>query len=181
MMLSIFLDGMPFLSSLKLTFGTSGKVGGTSDVKITQLCVPRAFLDQIGFSEAIRKAIRVPTDPALVQLFQKLAPNFDWSRAQTSPRNYQPPRWMGYWYSHSVYWASDGVLKLAIQDASGLAELFRQIQETHFTGKIDLPFLSESRTEPPHMILHDSEPGRIYVAPFEQAEAVLMRQIRPLF
>ena len=150
-------------------------------MKLTQLCLPRAFLDRIGFNEAIRKAIRVPTDPGLVQLFQKLAPNYDWARAQATPGVYQPPRWMGYWSSNHICWASDGVLKLAIPEAAPIEELFQEVKRCHFAGREALPFVSTTVREPSHLLLHDSELWRVYVAPFEHAEATLVRQQRPPF
>ena len=150
-------------------------------MKLTHLSLPRAFLDRIGFNEAIRKAIRVPTDPGLVQLFQKLAPNYDWARAQATPGVYQPPRWIGYWSSNHVYWASDGVLKLAIPEASAIEDVFAQVRTCHFAQRDELPFVSASTRDPSHLLLHDSELWRVYVAPFEHAEATLVRQARPVF
>ena len=150
-------------------------------MKLTQLCLPRTFLDRIGFNEAIRKAIRVPTDPGLVQLFQKLAPNFDWARAQSTPGVYQPPRWVGYWKSNQVCWASDGVLKLVIPETGVVEEVFGQVRESHYSAQAVLPFISSTARDPSHLLLHDSELWRVYVAPFEHGEATLVRQQRPSF
>lgn len=150
-------------------------------MKLTHLCLPRTFLDRIGFNEAIRKAIRVPTDPGLVQLFQKLAPNFDWARAQATPGVYQPPRWLGYWSSNRVCWASDGVLKLVVPEPDAIEEVFNEVRHAHFAQRADVPFISATTRDPSHLLLHDSEQWRIYVAPFEHAEATLVRQARPAF
>lgn len=164
-----------------LTFGGDLAPAFPAFVKLTQLCLPRTFLDRIGFNEAIRRAIRIPTDPGLVQLFQKLAPNFDWAGAQATPGIYQPPRWVGYWSSNGIRWASDGVLKLVIPETQAMDDVFRQVRECHFGDRCDVPFISESAKEPSHLLLHDSELGRLYVASFEQGEAMLVRQQRPAF
>lgn len=157
------------------------KRGSPPCLKLTSLHLPRAFLDQIGFNAAIRKAIRVPTDPQLVQIFQKLAPNFDWARAQACPGVYQPPRWMGYWKTLHALWASDGVVKLQLQDGHRVQALFTEAQACHFRHQVTPPYESTSLADPSHLLLHDTELGRVYVTAFEHGEATLVRQSRPPF
>ncbi len=147
-------------------------------MKPTAFALPRYFVDQIGFNEAVRRAIRLPTDPGLVEIFQKLAPDLDWASAQATPGNYLAPRWMGYWGAGDTFGASDGVLKLAVPQPGAMAKLFRQVETTHFRGGRLIPFVHLAEADPTHMLLHDTENTRLWVAPFEQAEATLVKQLR---
>jgi hypothetical protein len=151
---------------------------GIRGVTLTQLCLPRTFLEQIRFTQTVRTAASLPTDPDLLRIFQKLAPQVDWSRLNDQPSLYVAPRWIGYWYSAGTYWISDGVLKLAAPAPDLVREFFQLVQRTHFSDRTSTPFSAEGQSDPTHMILHDSDLWRVYVSSFEQGEATLVRQPR---
>ena len=150
-------------------------------MKPTQLYLPRSFRAQIGFIDAIRRAGRLPPDPDLLRLFRELAPGADWAAMQGKAEPYQPPRWLGFWQSFGVYWASDGILKIAAPEPVALVDVFDQVHRTHFIDRAVAPFRGQEGREATCMLLHDAEDGRIFVAPFEQAEATLFRQPRTPF
>lgn len=149
-------------------------------VKLTQISLPRAFLERLGFIQAIQAAIRVPTDPGLLDVFRQLAPNYDWDRARAAPVRYEPPRWIGYWKCGDNVWASEGVLKIMAPQASELLSLFDAVKRTHFADRAQPPFVSMDHRDPTHMLAHDTILEQLYVAAFEQGEALLVRQARPL-
>jgi hypothetical protein len=149
-----------------------------SCVTRTHLCLPRDFLERIQFTQAVRSASELPPDPDLLRLFQEMAPQLDWAKAHENPARYEPPRWMGYWQARDTYWASDGVLKLAVRSPEPMADLFAEVQREHFSGTSALPFVGASLRDPSHMLVHDTEQAQLFVAAFEQAEALLVRQGR---
>jgi hypothetical protein len=147
-------------------------------VIITELSLTRTFVSRIGFTQAVRDAAKVPADPELLRIFRKIAPKVDWDQAQASTRQYEPPRWLGYWSSAGKCWASDGVLKLMVRRAEPLQEVYDSLSKLHYRGSTALPFVSTSAADPTHMLLHDSELWRLYIASFEQGEATLVKQAR---
>ena len=147
-------------------------------VRLTHAFRPRIFLEELCFTQAIREAARIPEDPEWLRIFQRIAPDVDWSRARQQAVPYEPPRWIGYWYSFEHYWASDGLLRLQVRRADLLSELFEELRRFHFGDHPLLPFVRPGRGEPSHMLLHDTTLWRVYVESFEQAEAALVRQPR---
>lgn len=147
-------------------------------VTLLPIILPRSFPDRIGFHRAIRQVMGLPADPVVIALFQKLIPAVDWSSTPFRRPWYDPPRWFGYWGATQIYWATDGLLKLQVSNVDELDLLFLQIQAASFPRHRFLPFVTPHR-EPSHLLLHDLKKERIYVAPFEQGEAILVRQRRP--
>ena len=145
---------------------------------LTHVSRPRLFLEQLCFTQTVRDAARLPADAEWLRIFREIAPGVDWEKAKEQGNPYEPPRWIGYWYSQSRYWVSDGVLRVQAPRPSLLRELFEEVRQLHYAGRLLLPFEGQGTADPSHLILHDTELWRVYVTAFEQGEAALVRQAR---
>ncbi|PTY05240.1 hypothetical protein DB347_17395 [Opitutaceae bacterium EW11] len=140
--------------------------------------LPRAFLDEVGFTRTVRLAVQKPSDPELLRIFQQIAPRIDWTRYQPGAESYEPPRWIGYWAAQGVAWASDGVVKVILPNQDFPRTLFREVKDSCFATRPFAPFEGVNDREPGHMLLHDTEQWELHVEPFEHAEATLVNQSR---
>ncbi len=147
---------------------------------LTHLSLPRSFLDQIGFTHALREATQARLEPEWRRMFRALAPGWRGQDAQPEKASGTVARFAGYWIAHEQVWASDGLIRLGVPHPAPVHALMEHVREAHFSGRVHLPVAAApGKGLPTHMLLHDTDLWCVYVAPFEQAEAILVRQRRP--
>jgi len=136
--------------------------------------LPKRFLTEIGFLEAMRNAAKLPLDQDIVMIMKKLVPELDLSKNQTT--SYVPQRWIGYWVEKGVLTVSDGRFKVNVSYNEAWLILVRTIRSLYYINRNGpLPFLTTA-AKPSHLLLHDAEAEDLFIESMEQGEAILVWQ-----
>jgi hypothetical protein len=136
--------------------------------------LPKRFLTEIGFLEAMQNAAKLPLDQDIVVIMKKLVPELDLSKNPTT--SYVPQRWIGYWVEKGVLTVSDGRFKVNVSYNEAWLILVRTIRSLYYINRNGpLPFLTTS-AKPSHLLLHDAEAEDLYIESMEQGEAILVWQ-----